>query len=159
MKLTRRKQLMGLGMVTLGSGAIVGTNAFSTVEADRTISLSTSGDDTAIVQISVNESSGLADTGDDTAGLNIDKINKNGKTTFEDALDVTVNDTATAADSYTISIVEDVNRVSFSPSKYTDVDAGTTVSFDLEVNLLPDQAQASDVPSDAEFTVKVENTA
>ena len=159
MKLTRRKQLLGLGMITLGGGAIVGTNAFSTVEADRTISLSTSGDDTAIVQISVNESSGLADTGGGTAGLNLDKINKNGKTTFEDALDVTVNDTTTAADSYTISIVEDVDRVSFSPSKYTDVDAGTTVSFDLEVNLLPDQAQASDVPSDAEFTVKVENTA
>ena len=157
MAIKRRTQLIGLGSLILGAGAIVGTNAFSTVEANRSISVSTTGDDSAVVQIDVNESTGLVDNGGDTVSLNLENINKNGKTTFEDALEITVNDNSgSSTATYTISIEEDIPRLQFKPNQHTGVGAGSTVSFDLEVNFLPPNANGNEIPPDAEFTVKVE---
>ena len=51
MRLTRRNALIGLGTVAAGAGVIGGTGAFTSVEADRSVSVSTTGDSGAALQI------------------------------------------------------------------------------------------------------------
>ena len=52
MAMNRRNVLIGLGTVAAGGGAALGTGAFSSVEADRTVTVETVGDDSAFVGIS-----------------------------------------------------------------------------------------------------------
>ena len=51
MQLTRRNALIGMGTVAAGAGVIGGTGAFTSVEADRSVSVSTAGDAGAALQI------------------------------------------------------------------------------------------------------------
>lgn len=99
MKLTRRNALIGLGSLVAGSGALVGTGAFSSVEADRTVNLQTNGDSSAA--LSLGSGSGASEiitteTADNTSDsvLKIDKtdLNADAKTTFSAALEVDNND-------------------------------------------------------------------
>lgn len=68
MALSRRNILIGLGALVGGGGALVGTGAFSTVSAQRTVSVSTAGDASAFVQFSATDQgdqyiSGVTDGG------------------------------------------------------------------------------------------------
>jgi hypothetical protein len=47
MRLTRRNALIGLGTVAAGAGVIGGSGAFTSVEADRSMNVETTGDDSA----------------------------------------------------------------------------------------------------------------
>ena len=95
MKLTRRNALIGLGAVAAGAGVIGGTGAFTTVDADREITIDSTGDASANVQIVVNESQGLTDTGDDTVSLSFENLNQNAVTDFDGALSITPQGSAT----------------------------------------------------------------
>jgi hypothetical protein len=93
MKLTRRNALIGLGSLVAGSGALVGTGAFSSVEADRTVSVSSAAD--ANAQLGINLTGDLAGTNNDTIqfALSSNGVNLDAKTRFNDVLTITNNGT------------------------------------------------------------------
>jgi hypothetical protein len=51
MGLNRRKLLVGLGGITIGGGSLLGTGAFSSVEADRTVDVEVAGDSEAFLAL------------------------------------------------------------------------------------------------------------
>jgi hypothetical protein len=61
MGISRRNAIIGIGTLAAGAGVIGASGAFTSVEADRTISVSSTGDGSANVQIVVNEVEGLVD--------------------------------------------------------------------------------------------------
>lgn len=112
MKLTRRNALIGLGSLVAGSGALVGTGAFSSVEADRTVNISTSGDSAALAQFSVSGS--LGGSGD-TISFNESEINADAVTTYQGALTITIPQ-STEGTTYDVDIEDgngnDIHRTS-----------------------------------------------
>ncbi|KAB1198163.1 MULTISPECIES: hypothetical protein [Haloferax] len=87
MAINRRNILLGLGAIVGGGGALIGTGAFSTVSAARTVSVSTAGDASAYIGIDgdgdyvtdmANQSGGsnelTIDLGGPSAGFNDDAI-------------------------------------------------------------------------------------
>nr|WP_254611782.1 hypothetical protein [Haloterrigena gelatinilytica] len=87
MRMNRRNVLVGLGTIVAGGGAALGTGAFSSVEADRTVSVGTTGDGQAYLGVSVTNSAyavdgsseseaavtiDLGDTGNESVGFNDD---------------------------------------------------------------------------------------
>ncbi|TYL38348.1 hypothetical protein CV102_11065 [Natronococcus pandeyae] len=106
MKLNRRNVLVGLGTIVAGGGAALGTGAFSSVEADRSVTIETDGDDSALLQIVPNEgyngdAGDYVDDSDDSIEIVIGDddnsdtgdtgVNVNATTTFIDLLEVTNN--------------------------------------------------------------------
>jgi hypothetical protein len=93
MDLNRRNVLIGLGTVTAGSGVIFGTGAFSTVEADRTVSVETSQDTDALVGLEITDPSIAASDGTSDTTIEFDEtaLNLDALTTYENALRVSDN--------------------------------------------------------------------
>ncbi|MFC7042746.1 hypothetical protein [Halonotius sp. GCM10025705] len=92
MRLTRRNALIGLGTVAAGAGVIGGTGAFTSVDADREISIESTSDADANVQIVVDrldKHDSLTDTGGDAVSLSFDGLNPNSTTSYDDALTIT----------------------------------------------------------------------
>ena len=100
MTMNRRNVLIGLGTIVAGGGAALGTGAFSSVEAERTVNIETADDSDAFLQIRANSeydgdedeyvddedgivSINIGEEGDDGIGVNRDAV-----TTFEDLLEV-----------------------------------------------------------------------
>lgn len=91
MKLNRRNVLIGLGTIAAGGGAALGTGAFSSVEADRNVSISTAGDDAALLGLEITNDT-LSGDADDTIEFDIEsQLNLDATTTFEDALTISNN--------------------------------------------------------------------
>lgn len=61
--LSRRNTVIGLGTIIAGGGVIVGTGAFTQVEAQREVTVNVAEDDRALVGIEVNERYGGVDNG------------------------------------------------------------------------------------------------
>jgi hypothetical protein len=109
MGLSRRNALVGIGGLIAGGGALVGTGAFTTVQAERTVNVSTAGDASAFLALSParNDNSYVVDTsaqntgdtieiqldGTDSNNGNADGLNQNARTRFENLVDVTNNGT------------------------------------------------------------------
>jgi len=101
MAMNRRNVLIGLGAVAAGGGAALGTGAFSQVDADRTVSIATAGDSGALLSLSLDTASysGLSDNSGSNSGTNneetiqidLEKINDDATTTFDDALTIENN--------------------------------------------------------------------
>lgn len=95
MGMNRRNVLIGLGGVTVGGGALIGAGAFSQVEAERTVTVNTTGDGSALLQFDVATDSynGLNGSTDDNnlVTFTLTDINRGATTTFENALTVTNN--------------------------------------------------------------------
>jgi len=159
MKLTRRNALIGLGAVAAGAGVIGGTGAFTTVDADREITIQSTGDASANVQIVVNEEQGLTDTGGDTVSLSFENLNQNAVTDFDGALSITPQ----GSDTYDVTAsLEDGNGDSISwvtatVDNGTGVSGGTTVNVDIEIDLTNNEA--SDFPTDAVIAISVNQAA
>ena len=91
----RRKFIIGAGALATGSAAAVGTGAFSSVEAERTIDINTTDDSGALLTIEQNsEYEGdagdyVSETGDGLFEIDIDSVNKEAVTTFENLFVVT----------------------------------------------------------------------
>jgi hypothetical protein len=101
MAMNRRNVLIGLGAVAAGGGALLGTGAFSQVEATRSVSISTAGDSGALLSLTLETASynGLSDTSGSDSGTNdadtiqidLEEINDDAVTTFDDALTIENN--------------------------------------------------------------------
>jgi hypothetical protein len=96
MKLTRRNALIGLGSLVAGSGALVGTGAFSSVEANRTVNIGSAGDTSALLNIESGSGASAGEiTGTDSSGnvsqfqLTADDLNGDAVTEFNKAIKIT----------------------------------------------------------------------
>lgn len=109
----RRKFIAGLGSLTAAGAAGIGTGAFTSVEADRSLSIATAGDANAFLSITkaedsdgnvypnaaeyVHEDNGQLSLDftqvDDTADASASGANRNAKTIFDNLLDITNNGT------------------------------------------------------------------
>ncbi|AGB30263.1 Protein of unknown function (DUF1102) [Natrinema pellirubrum DSM 15624] len=104
MRMNRRNVLVGLGTIVAGGGAALGTGAFSSVEAERTVSVETADDSSAFLALSsarsdaafVNESDGTVQINlDGTSSADGDGVNQNAKTTLDELVQVTNQGTQT----------------------------------------------------------------
>lgn len=96
--INRRQTLIGLGALAGGAGAIVGSGAFTTVEAQRDVEIDTAGDGAALLQLDPSGTGTIVqrDSTDGIIGFDIDStsasgVNLNARTTFRPALRVTNN--------------------------------------------------------------------
>ena len=151
MRLTRRNALIGLGTVAAGAGVIGGTGAFTSVNADREVSVSSTGDASANVQIVVNEVQGLVDSGSNTIGLSFENLNQNATTTYEGALTVTPQG---SNGPYDITIPFSPPNVTFTVNGGSGVSGGTDVDIDVTIDLTGSNSE-SDIPSDATVEIDV----
>lgn len=93
MIMNRRNVLFVLGTTVLLGGLLIGSGAFSQVQADRTVSVTTEGDASAALGLAVNNSShsNVEDTGDRTVELSFEKVNEDATVYYDDVLDVENN--------------------------------------------------------------------
>ena len=87
----RRKFIIGAGALATGSAAAVGTGAFSSVEAERTIDISTADDSDALLTLEPNDEyeGSEEDHFDYDNGvliIDINSINREAVTTFEELM-------------------------------------------------------------------------
>lgn len=141
MTMNRRNVLIGLGGVAAGGGALLGSGAFSQVEAGRSVNLGTEGDASAQLGIAVNESAGLSNSASgDSVVLEFTDLNDQATTTFAGGLTITNNNSN--------------NQISFTvngiPSWLTVETAGGT---DLGSNSLTIGTNSS-----VDLTLKVDTT-
>ena len=103
MRLTRRNALIGLGTVAAGAGVVGGSGAFTSVTAERTVSVSTTGDGGAALQLAPASSSSDTNAGvyvnapeDGVVSINLSNgnsegVNQDAKTTIDELITVTNN--------------------------------------------------------------------
>jgi hypothetical protein len=92
MKLTRRNALIGMGTVAAGAGVIGGTGAFTSVQADRSVTVSTTGDSAAALRIVPATTSGPVGNGTITDNAATYTNADDADNTFNnDTLDITIN--------------------------------------------------------------------
>jgi hypothetical protein len=140
--MNRRNVLVLLAVVAISGGLIAGTGAFSQVEADRTVSISTAGDSAALLSLSVDTSyNGINDTSttdgansESTIQIDLEEINDDATTTFNDTLtienngnnsvDLSINDTS--VDGVTFTLADD--SVEADGQTTADIEVDTTGS-------------------------------
>lgn len=158
MTMNRRNVLIGLGATAAGGGAILGSGAFSQVEADRTVTVSTTGDASALLGLDLDTSyNGIADGGSgDAIQIDISQLNDNAITTFEDVLTVTNN----GSQDVNLTVTNVPTALTFEDSGGTDIEGtpqtltsgGGSIDITIEVDLVNES-----VPSDQD--VKFDATA
>lgn len=95
----RRKFMIGAGSTAIGMSALVGSGAFSSVDAERSVSVETTGDADANLALYPNEDYGgdqevYVGTDDkETLELTFEDVNRNAVTTFDDLFVVKNNGT------------------------------------------------------------------
>jgi len=95
----RRKFVIGMGALASGAAAAVGTGAFSSVDAERSVSVETTGDSDANLAFYANEDYDgdeeeyVTETGDETIELTFEDVNRDAVTSFDDLFVVQNNGT------------------------------------------------------------------
>ena len=168
MRLTRRNALIGLGTVAAGAGVIGGSGAFTSVEADRSMSVETTGDDSAalgLIPAGSNDGDGTptpnasdyVDDGGDTIEIDLSAtdngasgLNQNAKTILENLVTVVNNGTQT--------VTGLILTVSSTPSS---VDADDTFQFTATDNSqggsdLDDISNGSDILSSTNLNKEID---
>ncbi|MCL9815760.1 hypothetical protein [Natronocalculus amylovorans] len=98
---SRRKLLVGFGALVAGTTAATGTGAFSTVQAERSVTVEVAGDKSAYLAFApnedyegdVNEYVSITDDGEGMIELTFDRLNQNAFTQFKDLFKITNNGT------------------------------------------------------------------
>ncbi|NLV14319.1 hypothetical protein GOC77_13695 [Haloarcula argentinensis] len=119
MRLNRRSVLLGLGTISATVGGAFGSGAFSSVEATRTVTLSTSDDASALVSFKQNPNKSYATDLITTGGSNSNgaikiqqsNLNERATTRFEDVLRITNN----ADKEVNVSVNDDGGSSSITP--------------------------------------------
>ena len=110
----RRSVLIGLGGLVAGGGALVGTGAFDTVEAQRTVTVETAGDSDALLGLAPadrdpdeddTQNEYVTENDDGLIEINLDGnddqdatgLNRQARTRFDELVDVTNNGTQDVA--------------------------------------------------------------
>ena len=96
MRLTRRNAVLGLTGVAAGGGAIVGTGAFTSVDAARSVTVTTAGDADAALRmepLSTPNGDEYAEINDGTLEITVPEVNLTAVTHIDDVFGVTNNGT------------------------------------------------------------------
>ena len=88
---SRRTTILGLGGLLVGGGALLGTGAFNTIEAQRSVSLETAGDANAFLGLEILDGAVV----DETDGTIEFDLLADATTTYEDLINVRNNGTQT----------------------------------------------------------------
>ena len=160
MAITRRNTLILLFTVVAAAGVIGGTGAFSTVEADRSVSINTAGDagGNVIIQVNDEDHASLSSDGPgDTIEFDFDQVNLDAKTTYNDVLNVTINDQDGESGDYQISTTTpDGMNVEFSNGQSSIVtSAGTLQQANVTIDTTGDFNTADADVSDGTITFTV----
>lgn len=94
MKLNRRNALIGLGAIATGGGALFGSGAFSSVEANREVTIGVTGDSSANLALSANNTNIANDSGgsaNNQVGIDGSSFNPDATTEYDDAIDIVNN--------------------------------------------------------------------
>jgi len=182
MGLSRRNALLGLGTLIAGGGAVLGTGAFTTVEAERTVSVETAGDASAFLGFSSLNEDVVDDSGDlieinldGSSSDDADGINQNARSRFEGLVQVT-NNGADEINSLTFSFdvtgtdsnddheaalsithgddtLEDGDNILSDDYADSTLGTGESVDFGIEIDLL--DSGISDISDDAEINLTI----
>lgn len=82
MSMNRRNVLLGLGTAAVGSGAMFGSGAFTTFEAERNFNITVANDDTALVGLDANDdldvvtNEGSTGGGENELDVDLQDVNK-----------------------------------------------------------------------------------
>jgi hypothetical protein len=157
---SRRSVLVGLGGLVAGGGTLIGTGAFTTVEAQRTVNVQTAGDASAFLgieaatrnddtgstpgnetQTPANENEYVVQNGD-TVQINLDGnseaasgLNQNAKTTFRNLVKLTNNGTQNVQ-TLNLDIAADSGSLSSGVMKFTVYDGSTRITVDDNSDIL-----------------------
>ena len=94
MKLNRRRTVLSLGLLAAGGGVISGTGAFSSVTAERSISVTSTGDASAnlgMAPLDTSNGDEYADNSGNTLSITVPDVNLNAVTHIDDVFKVTNN--------------------------------------------------------------------
>lgn len=126
--------LIGLGGV-IGSGVLVGTGAFTSVEAERTVSVETAGDASALLTLEpTNKPNGeyAKLTSEGTLEVTLHSVSKNAVTTIRDVFRITNN----GSQPVFVYIQDDSDSVQFSGFS-REGSPSTSVVKDSPISTLP----------------------
>ena len=148
MAMNRRNVLIGLGAVAAGGGALLGTGAFSTVEAQRTVSLSAANDNNANVELSVADSSNaINDSGSNTINIDGENLNYGAITTVNEALTITVS--SDASGDYAVDLLGSIDGSSVSK------DSANRSSGDVDMQFVSNAGASDSVTDDGDGSFSV----
>lgn len=148
MALSRRNILVALGAAVGGGGALVGTGAFTTVSAERSVEVSTAGDASAFLQLT-SDSAYVADSGD-TLTIDLDG-------TGDDGDDSGFNDEAVTQLAGIVEITNNAADGSATTVGVDTADAGSATATG-SVTVLVDDDDSS-TPNAADVTLSVSDSA
>jgi hypothetical protein len=142
MKMNRRNVLIGIGTVAVGSGVALGSGAFTQVEANRTVNLNVSDDDSgALLELTPLANSEIV--GDENSGtganvLRLEQTNLNDNATTTVAGGITVTNNGGQDVGFYIqddgAWIGDGNELDFEDDSSGDSVVGTTNSVTLSAN-------------------------
>lgn len=150
MVLNRKTTLLVLGAFVIAGGVVLATGAFSQVEADRTMTIDTAGDGSALLGLEANTSdyAGLEDssTGDEVA-LSFTDINVNATTRFNNSLNATNNGDASVnfyqRDGPSEVTFEDSSGNEIDSSNPVTINSGESETVDIVVTIDSSSANAN----------------
>ena len=142
----RRNFVLGLGALAAGSGAAVGTGAFSSVEAQRDIGIDVAGDSDAYLAIEPGDENGDYLTDADTSAAALDFTSSNNQVAGGGE-GLNANALSTFADVFSVRNqgTQDV-ELNVSPLVYTDLDGVFGSDATLLVFLVPVNPDSIDAP-------------
>lgn len=169
MDMNRRNVLIGLGGVVAGGGALLGTGAFTTVEAQRTVTVNTDGDAGALLSLAeagdgtssdvVSTENGLLVIDFDAAANGSQGVNLDALTTVGAVSGDPLDTVDTAALEITNNGTETVD-ISFDIDFNTDQDFSGTTGVDNPADILKlwtDASGSESISSESNFGNLVEN--
>lgn len=134
----RKHILIVIGLTVIATGGLLGSGAFSQVEADRQVTVQTAGDSAALLQMSVNDtynginSPGATGTNNEAIiEISLADINDDAVTTFNESMTITNN----GANEVTLSIdTNSLSGITMTPSNATLAADGGSTTIKLEVD-------------------------
>lgn len=155
MGITKRQTILGIGTLAVGSGLVTASGAFTSIEADRTVSISTTGDASAAIGLTGNDddiASTEAINGNSVLTIENSQLNERSLSTFEAAITVT-NNTTTDLDFHVGASGVEFNDSGGNAVKVLDFQSGGS-SIVGETNSVPISAGSS-----VDLTVIIDITA
>ena len=153
--MNRRNVLVGLGGLVAGGGALIGTGAFDTVEAERTVNVETAGDADAFLGIAAHEDYDeeiitdeddvfVLDIGGATTTEGGEGVNQRARTVFSDLV-VLTNQGTQNVDTIDFDLGgdgADILEIVENVDDDTPLIPGEETTFGVEIDLLDDTQDA-----------------
>lgn len=144
----RRTTVITLGTLLVGGGAVLGTGAFDTIEAQRSVSLKTADDSDALLAFEIIDDDHVSQTG---GTIDFDLVARS-KTTFAELVDIRNNGTQTVTSLRFEFGVTDGNQSSSDVKDALGIVSGNaTIDASGDTNLLAERMRVGE-PGDGELS-------